>query len=157
MPRYIDANALLNDVTERYCKDCERRKGIKNGKKKVIYDIGEVPCRACAIDDMKDELENAPTVDAEPTEEQVKEYCRKRCLVIVNSELFNEMKARWSTEPRHEHWTRHGHWIWMGEQGDSRYMCSVCKSKEDVPTCNGEPTIWEYCPNCGAIMDYAVK
>jgi hypothetical protein len=48
---------------------------------------------------------------------------------------------------------RHGHWIWMGEQGDSRYMCSVCKSKEDVPTCNGEPTIWEYCPNCGAKMD----
>lgn len=40
-----------------------------------------------------------PTVDAEPTEEQVKEYCRKRCLVIVASELFNEMKARWSAEP----------------------------------------------------------
>lgn len=49
---------------------------------------------------------------------------------------------------------RHGHWIWMGEQGDSRYMCSVCNCKEDnVPTCNGEPTIWEYCPNCGAKMD----
>lgn len=48
---------------------------------------------------------------------------------------------------------KHGHWIWMGEQGDSRYMCSVCKSKEDVPTCNGEPTVWEYCPNCGAKMD----
>lgn len=49
---------------------------------------------------------------------------------------------------------RHGHWIWMGEQGDSRYMCSVCKCKEEnVPTCNGEPTIWEYCPNCGAKMD----
>ena len=45
------------------------------------------------------DIENAPTVDAEPTEEQVKEYCRKRCLVIVNSELFNEMKARWSAEP----------------------------------------------------------
>lgn len=48
---------------------------------------------------------------------------------------------------------RHGHWIWMGEQGDSRYMCSVCKSKENVPTCNGEPTVWDYCPNCGARMD----
>jgi hypothetical protein len=53
-------------VIERYCKDCERRKGIKNGKLKFIYDIGDAPCRACVIDDMIDELENAPTVDAEP-------------------------------------------------------------------------------------------
>ena len=66
MPRLIDADALIDDVTERYCKNCERRKGIKNGKQKVIYDIGDAPCRACAVDDMKDELENAPTVEAEP-------------------------------------------------------------------------------------------
>lgn len=45
-----------------------------------------------------------------------------------------------------------GKWIWMGEKGDSRFMCSVCKSKENVPTCNGKPTIWWYCPNCGADM-----
>ena len=46
------------------------------------------------------------TVDAEPTEEQVKEYCHKRHLVMVNSELFNEMKTRWSGET-----VKHGHWI----------------------------------------------
>lgn len=63
MPRLTDANALINDVIERYCKDCERRKGIKNGKQKFVYDIGEVPCRACPVDDMQDELENAPTVE----------------------------------------------------------------------------------------------
>lgn len=33
-------------------------------------------------------------MNTEPTEEQVKEYCRKRCLVVVSSELFNEMKAK---------------------------------------------------------------
>lgn len=48
---------------------------------------------------------------------------------------------------------RHGRWIWKGEEGDSRFMCSVCHCKEDVPTCNGEPTIWDYCPNCGSRMD----
>lgn len=48
---------------------------------------------------------------------------------------------------------KHGRWIWMGETGDSRFMCSRCKGKENVPTCNGEPTIWEYCPNCGAKME----
>lgn len=47
---------------------------------------------------------------------------------------------------------KHGKWIWKGEEGDSRWMCSECKCKEYVPTCNGVPDIWEYCPNCGARM-----
>lgn len=45
-----------------------------------------------------------------------------------------------------------GEWIWMGDKGDSRWMCSVCKSKEDVPTIMGKPIVWDYCPNCGARM-----
>lgn len=48
---------------------------------------------------------------------------------------------------------KHGKWIWKGEEGDSRFMCSVCKWKENVPTCNGVPDIWQYCPSCGARMD----
>ena len=47
---------------------------------------------------------------------------------------------------------RRAHWIWKGDEGDSRFMCSECKCKEDVPTCMGVPDIWEYCPNCGARM-----
>ena len=47
---------------------------------------------------------------------------------------------------------RVGEWIWCGDKGDSRFMCSVCKSKENVPTCMGEPSVWDYCPNCGARM-----
>lgn len=46
-----------------------------------------------------------------------------------------------------------GVWIWCGDKGDSRYMCSVCKVKQNVPTCMGEPTIWDYCPSCGARME----
>jgi len=45
-----------------------------------------------------------------------------------------------------------GKWIWMGDTGDSRWMCSVCKSKENVPTIMGEPAVWEFCPNCGSEM-----
>ena len=48
---------------------------------------------------------------------------------------------------------RHGKWIWKGEDGDSRWMCSECKCKEYVPTCNGVPDIWHYCPNCGCRVD----
>ena len=64
MPRLIDADALLKDITHRYCENCDRRKGMKNGAMKTIYEIGEAPCRACEVDDMEYELESAPTVDA---------------------------------------------------------------------------------------------
>ena len=64
MVRLIDADALLDDAMDRYCKECDKRKGIKNGEYRIIYDIGEAPCRACEVDDMKAELEDAPTIDA---------------------------------------------------------------------------------------------
>ena len=62
--RLIDADALIDEAMERYCKDCDKRKGIKNGKYRIIYEIGDAPCRACEVDDMKDEIESAPTADA---------------------------------------------------------------------------------------------
>ena len=36
--------------------------------------------------------------------------------------------------------------------GSTVCACSVCGSEEVVPTCMGEPTIWNYCPSCGAKM-----
>ena len=62
--RLIDADALIDDLMERYCKECNKRRGIKNGKYRIIYEIGEAPCRACEVDDVKAELEEAPTADA---------------------------------------------------------------------------------------------
>lgn len=61
--RLIDADELIDDLMERYCKECDKRKGIKNGKYRIIYEIGEAPCRACEVDDVKAELEDAPTAD----------------------------------------------------------------------------------------------
>lgn len=62
--RLIDADSLIDDLMERYCKECNKRKGIKNGKYRIIYEIGGVPCRACEVDDVKAELEEAPTIEA---------------------------------------------------------------------------------------------
>lgn len=64
--RPIDADARIYDLIERYCKECDKRKGIKNGKRQFIYEIGEAHCRACEVDDVKAELEEAPTIDAVP-------------------------------------------------------------------------------------------
>ena len=63
--RLIDADALIDVLTQRCCKNCDKRMGTKNGKRRMIYEIGEAPCRACYVDDVKMELDEAPTIDAE--------------------------------------------------------------------------------------------
>ena len=62
--RLIDADALIDVLTQRCCKNCDKRMGTKNGKRRMIYEIGEAPCRACYVDDVKMELDEAPTIDA---------------------------------------------------------------------------------------------
>ena len=67
MRRLIDADAFIREIRKRYCEDCARRKGIKNGKMRFCYEIGGVPCRACDIEDVLDALDDyAPTVQSEP-------------------------------------------------------------------------------------------
>lgn len=41
-----------------------------------------------------------PSAQPEITEDDVKEYCRKRCLIVVTSELYYEMAKRWSQQER---------------------------------------------------------
>ena len=62
MSRTIDADALIDNIKTFRCIDCERRKGMKNGKLKFLYEIGGVPCRACDVADMIDTIDEAPTV-----------------------------------------------------------------------------------------------
>ncbi len=67
--RLIDADATINYLIEHRCKDCVRRKGMKNGKIRFCYEIGEAPCRACDIGDTIDyflDEDISPTIDAVP-------------------------------------------------------------------------------------------
>ena len=48
MPRYIDADAFDADCRKRYCTDCNNYNGVK--------------CRACWVDDMLGDVDDAPTV-----------------------------------------------------------------------------------------------
>lgn len=60
--RLIDADAFLTEQRHLYCENCARRKGMKNGKMKFVYDIGDAPCRACGYGDVLDDIEDAPTI-----------------------------------------------------------------------------------------------
>ncbi len=60
--RLIDADALIAETMKNRCADCDRRKGIKQGKTTFVYDFGEVPCRACDVRDMIDTLDKATTI-----------------------------------------------------------------------------------------------
>jgi hypothetical protein len=66
--RLIDADAMTSKIQNQYCEDCDRRKGENNGKRYMVYEIGDAPCRACSIDDMYAELYDAPTIQPEPQE-----------------------------------------------------------------------------------------
>ena len=63
---YIEREAFLKHEQDQYCEGCTRREGKKNGKYVTLYEIGEAPCRACAIDDVMDDVENFPAADVAP-------------------------------------------------------------------------------------------
>jgi len=67
--RLIDADATIKYLREFRCKDCDRRKGMKNGKVRFCYEIGEAPCRACDIGDTIDyflDEDISPIIDVVP-------------------------------------------------------------------------------------------
>lgn len=66
MVEYIDRDAFIEQKRKQYCSDCNRRKGMKNGKYKTLYEIGEAPCRACEIDDVLNDVEDFPAADVRP-------------------------------------------------------------------------------------------
>ena len=63
---YIDRDAFIKFQRELYCKNCSRRLGVKNGKLKEIYKIGEAACKAFELNDALDDLDDYPEADVAP-------------------------------------------------------------------------------------------
>lgn len=66
MTDYISREDFLADKRRLYCENCDRRKGTKNGKTKIVYEIGDIPCRSCGIGDVLDDVEEYPAADVAP-------------------------------------------------------------------------------------------
>lgn len=95
------------------------------------------------ISGVEEVLRSLPTIQPEPTDEQVAEYCKKRCLHIVTDDFFE------STKPQ-----RLGHWILYDKRFPWRhhYKCSGCGNYLDFSGVNGGRGEVNFCPNCGARM-----
>ena len=59
MPRYIDADALIENIKRVYCTDCNN--------------YNEVRCRACGTDDAMMMIDDAPSADVAPRAEVARE------------------------------------------------------------------------------------
>ena len=66
MSEYIDREAFVKEQRHLYCENCARRKGMKNGKMKFLYEIGDAPCRSCGYGDVLDDLEDYHAADVRP-------------------------------------------------------------------------------------------
>ena len=55
-------------------------------------DDGAVQCDG-DIRELLDELENLPPVQPEITQDQLEEYCKKRCLTVITDDLFCKLTS----------------------------------------------------------------
>ena len=108
MAEYIEREAFVEQKRKQYCEDCNRRKVMKNGMYKTLYEIGEAPCRACGIDDMLNDVEDFPAADVRPVvrgkwehTEDFDEYGGGRYVEWTCSKCFFKVKGGWAVRDSH--------------------------------------------------------
>lgn len=101
--RLIDADQLVRDIRTLYCQGCQRRTGIKGGKVCTIYEIGDVPCRACYVDDIVDEIESAADpyrLGSDETTQNNAPNALETIRLIDGSALYEKV-AEWEAQALH--------------------------------------------------------
>ena len=152
MDHQRDVNGKILDQVEEYVvARCSVAVGVKIDREELIkalrydrgqYEKGYADGKRDAIDRMEEALQAA-----EPTERQVVDYCHKRCLVVLEADLFHELKASYGKTPKR------GEWI----EDRTEIVCSKCHARfsDEIIFMNRnmENEALKYCPNCGAKME----
>lgn len=133
-------NDMQDDLIYRQAAIDHWRSIIDATNEDSIYSMGFVDGLEFCIN----HLSTMPSAQSEVTEEDVKEYCRKRCLSIVDSAL---LKKYASAQPEQ----KKGQWI---HKGGGSFICSDCGELVGLNTYRSERAgeIFLYCPHCGADM-----
>lgn len=134
---YIERDAFSKQQRDLYCKECARRYGVKNGKLKAIYKIGEAPCKSCELNDALDDLDDYPEADVAPVlhahwidkEEKICGYIPNILRVCSNCDTEYE----------------------------STFMAACCAFIPSDAFGAGDDTKFPKCPCCGAKMDEETK
>jgi hypothetical protein len=156
------------DALDKQIKQCCKALGSLS-----LSDIDKhaVEVEMASLSAYREMLENLPTAQPEPTDEQVEDYCKKRDLHLVTYDLFQSIRLdhkvsfcdkdhvwidgkqyislRRFQEAVKEAQPKEGYWK-KDEKDDCppvfrRFrICSVCGAIETSET--------SYCPNCGAKM-----
>lgn len=98
--------------------------------------------------DVVDVIKGLTTVLPEPTDEQVAEYCKRRCLHIVTDDFFRVAQP----EPKEGYWIKHTD-PFDGEQ----YECSECGVLWEFNDGTPEDNEAYFCPHCGKKMTISTK
>lgn len=125
MSEYIDREKFISDIKIRYCKPCENE-----GK-----DYKHTKCRACWVDDMIDEIENAPTAE-------VVEVKHGNPIVKNRPEYYKVYKPFPETIKGKSVYVKEFHFY----SDNPVLYCYSCGKR----LCS---RFTDYCPNCGAKMD----
>jgi len=115
--RLIDADALIAETMKNRCADCDRRKGIKQGKITFLYDFGEAPCRACDVGDMIDILNEAQTIGGWISDNDKPPQSGERYLTVGARGVMRVAKAYVPAQ------------VVAGWQGDADYHWWECEGK----------------------------
>lgn len=126
MGEYIEREAFIEAKRKQYCADCDRRKGMKNGKMRFCYEIGEAPCRACYVDDLLTDVEDFPAAD-----------------------VVEVRHGRWISDSPGK---RFGTVVRLDKDGCPVGSCHCSECGEWLTASDEYPVIGYYCPNCGAKM-----
>lgn len=78
----------------------------------------------------------------EPTFEQIKEYCHRRCLTIITNDLYHDLITAYSAQPE-----RTGRWVKISPAGI--YECNLCGKY----VMTDEIKAYAFCHGCGARME----
>lgn len=85
-----------------------------------------------------------PSAQPEITEDDVKEFCRKRCLIVVTSDFYDEMTRRLSSaEPDGKSMKPIDANALIAKLGIG-HDCSVCE-QNDTPYCRWNPNAVDVC------------
>ena len=99
------------------------------------------------LTEVRDRIEALPSAQSEITEEQVKEYCEKRCLVVLSADFFHHLQSAQSEREA-------GKWVdgWSLRFDGTKHWfreCSECGYERDDDNPEKDTN---YCPNCGCAM-----